>query len=88
MGRGNLLKWPVGIGLEGNPGVTEYVKKIPGGISYVSLNYAIENKLPAALVQNRSGDFIRPSLQSVSAAGEVEIPKDMRALEKLGVRMR
>ena len=80
MGRGNLLKWPVGIGLEGNPGVTEYVKKIPGSISYVSLNYAIENKLPVALVQNRSGNFILPSLQSVSSAGEVEIPKDMRLL--------
>lgn len=80
MGRGNLLKWPVGIGLEGNPGVTQYVKKIPGSISYVSLNYAIENKLPAALVQNRSGNFIRPSLQSVSSAAEVEIPKDMRVL--------
>ena len=56
-----------------------------GGMSY---DRSLENKLPAALVQNRSGKFIRPSLQYVSAAGEVEIPKNMRALEKLGVKMR
>jgi hypothetical protein len=48
---------------------------------FISPDRSLENKLPAALVQNRSGNFIRPSLQ-------VEIPKNMRALEKLGVKMR
>jgi phosphate transport system substrate-binding protein len=80
MGCGTLLKWPVGLGLEGNPGVTEYVKKVPGSISYVSLNYAVENNLPAALVQNRTGNFIRPSRQSVSLAGDVAVPEDLRII--------
>ncbi|MFZ3047376.1 MAG: phosphate ABC transporter substrate-binding protein PstS, partial [Desulfatirhabdiaceae bacterium] len=80
MGRGNVLQWPVGMGLEGNPGLTEYVKKIPGSIGYVSLNHAIENRLRAAHVQNRAGNFIQPSLPSVSLAGDVAIPKDLRVL--------
>lgn len=80
LGRGKIVTWPTGIGVEKNGGVAAYVKKIPGSIGYVSLNYAKQNKLPAALVQNRSGNFIAPDLESVSISASVEIPDDMRVM--------
>lgn len=80
MGCGKLLAWPTGIGLEGNPGVAEYVKKISGSIGYVSLNFAKQEQLPTVLVKNRCGNFIAPDLESVSRAASTEIPDDMRVM--------
>ncbi len=80
IGRGKKIRWPSGMGVEGNPSVAELVKKIPGAIGYVELAYAKRNELPAAFVKNRSGYFVAPTLASVSAAAEVALPSDTRIL--------
>ena len=50
-----------------------------GSIGYVELGYALQNKLPFATVQNKSGNFVVPSIASVSAAATgVAIPADYR----------
>jgi len=72
---------PVGLGGKGNEGVAGLVKQTPGAIGYVELAYAENNKLPYAFVQNKSGNFIEPSLQATSAAAAGAIknmPKDFR----------
>jgi phosphate transport system substrate-binding protein len=78
VGSGTAVNWPVGLGGKGNEGVTGVVKQTPGGIGYVELIYALQNKMPYAQVQNKSGKFILPSLQSVSAASNITLPDDAK----------
>jgi phosphate transport system substrate-binding protein len=69
-GKGKELAWPVGIGGKGNDGVTGVIKQTPGGIGYVELAYAKQNKLPVALLQNAAGQFVAPSVEGATAAAE------------------
>jgi phosphate transport system substrate-binding protein len=62
------VKWPVGLGGKGNDGVTGQVKQTPGAIGYVELAYAKQNKLPYAEVKNAAGQFVSPTIESVTAA--------------------
>ena len=77
---GNSVNWPGGVGASGNAGVAGAVKQTPGAIGYVELIYALQQKLGAGVVQNKSGKFIEPNLDSVSKAAEgVTLPADLRA---------
>ncbi len=67
-GRAKEISWPVGLGGKGNEGVAGQVKQTPGSIGYVELAYVSQNKLPAASIQNASGNFIAPSPASITAA--------------------
>ncbi|HEY7234855.1 MAG TPA: phosphate ABC transporter substrate-binding protein PstS [Gemmatimonadaceae bacterium] len=67
-GKGKDVKWPVGLGGKGNEGVTGIVKQTPGTIGYVELAYAKQNKLPQALLKNAAGQFVAPTIESVTAA--------------------
>ena len=68
VGEGTTVQWPVGIGGKGNEGVAAYVKQIRGGIGYVELAYALQNKMSYALLKNAAGHFVRPSDESFAAA--------------------
>ena len=52
------MKWPVGLGGQGNEGVAGQVKQTPGSIGYVELAYAKQNNLPVAHVKNVAGEFV------------------------------
>ncbi len=80
IGRGKTVRWPVGAGVEGNAGMAEFIKKVNGSIGYTELTYAEHNSLPTAAVKNRSGRYIKPTLESVSAAADVALPDDTRLL--------
>lgn len=67
-GKGKELSWPVGIGAKGNEGVAGQVKQTPGAIAYVELAYAKQNNLPTAQLENASGAFVAPSIESATAA--------------------
>lgn len=70
VGEGTSVKWPVGIGGKGNEGVAAYVKQIKGGIGYVELSYALQNKMTYSRMKNAAGNFIVPSDDSFAAAAE------------------
>jgi len=81
VGKGTSVKWPTGLGGKGNEGVTALVEQTPGAIGYVELIYALNNKIPFADVQNKAGNFITPSLDSVTAAAASSVatmPADFR----------
>ncbi|MDT7779875.1 MAG: phosphate transport system substrate-binding protein [Acidobacteriota bacterium] len=81
VGAGTSPNWPVGIGGKGNEGVTGQVKQTPDTIGYVELAYAVKNNLPVSLIKNKSGSFVEPSLDTVSAAAAESLPttpKDLR----------
>lgn len=74
-------KWPVGVGGKGNEGVTGQIKQTPNTIGYVELAYATQNKLPVALIKNKAGQFVEPSLDRVTAAAAESLattPEDLR----------
>ncbi|MBB5207056.1 phosphate ABC transporter substrate-binding protein PstS [Chiayiivirga flava] len=68
VGEGTAVKWPTGIGGKGNEGVAAYVKQVKGGIGYVELSYALQNKMGYALLKNAAGNFVAPSAESFAAA--------------------
>jgi phosphate transport system substrate-binding protein len=73
------IKWPTGTGGKGNEGVAAAVKQSEGAIGYVEQAYALQNGFTFADVKNKSGQYIAPTLESTSAAGEgIDIPKDLR----------
>ncbi|MGN6618550.1 MAG: phosphate ABC transporter substrate-binding protein PstS [Ilyomonas sp.] len=76
VGEGTSINWPVGLGGKGNEGVAGLVKQTPGGIGYVELAYAVQNKMAFAKLQNKAGNFITPTVASTSAAGNIQIPED------------
>jgi phosphate transport system substrate-binding protein len=79
VGTGKSVSWPVGLGGKGNEGVTGLVKQTPGSIGYVELAYADQNKLPTAMLKNRDGHFVAPSIAATSAAAAgVEMPADYK----------
>ena len=79
VGAGTSVNWPVGLGGKGNEGVTGLVKSTPGSLGYVELIYAHQQKLAVADIKNKSGNFITPSLASITAAAAgAEIPDDYR----------
>jgi len=74
VGKAGAVNWPAGLGGKGNEGVAGLVKQTPGGIGYNELAYAIQNKIPYASIQNKSGKFIIPTLASTTASSNVELP--------------
>ena len=81
VGKGTSVNWPVGLGGKGNEGVSGLVKQTPGAIGYVELAYAVKNSLPYAWLKNKSGAFVEPTLESVTAAAAgsaKNLPDDLR----------
>jgi phosphate transport system substrate-binding protein len=69
VGAGKNVTWPAGIGSKGNEGVTAMVSQTDGAIGYIELAYAVSNKLNVASVKNKAGEFVTPSVASISKAG-------------------
>lgn len=80
VGTGKSLQWPVGMGAKGNPGVAGTISQTEGSIGYIGSEYAFAQKIQTALVQNSSGNYIQPSIASVSASAKGQIPADTRIM--------
>jgi phosphate transport system substrate-binding protein len=79
VGQDKAPEWPTGIGGQGNDGVAAAVQQTQGGIGYNELAYALQNKLAYASLKNANGEWIKPSLDSTTAAGQgVTYPDDLR----------
>ncbi|HBL74478.1 MAG: phosphate ABC transporter substrate-binding protein PstS [Bacteroidetes bacterium GWF2_42_66] len=80
IGTGKSLNWPVGMGAKGNPGVAGTIQQTTGSIGYIGSEYAFAQKIQTAKIQNSSGAYVLPSIESVSAAAQGEIPADTRVM--------
>jgi phosphate transport system substrate-binding protein len=79
VGVSTSVNWPVGVGGKGNEGVSGLVSQTPGSIGYVELVYALQNKIAYGAVQNASGEFVKASVESVTAAAAAsKMPEDFR----------
>jgi len=68
VGSGTTVSWPVGLGAKGNEGVAGMIRQMDGGIGYIELIYALQNKITFGPVKNASGNFVKASLESTTAA--------------------
>lgn len=80
VGRGSSVQWPVGIGGQGNEGVANQIRNTSGGVGYIELAYARQNKISYGLVKNRAGNYVDPEPKNVTnaAASLQNIPADLR----------
>ena len=70
VGFGKAPSWPDAnaIAGKGNEGVSVFVKKVNGAIGYVEYAYALQNKMNYALLQNKDGNFVAPTIETFQAA--------------------
>ncbi|HKI83439.1 MAG TPA: phosphate ABC transporter substrate-binding protein PstS [Candidatus Krumholzibacteria bacterium] len=79
VGKNTSVNWPTGLGGKGNEGVSGQIKQLPGAVGYVELAYATQNKLAFTDLKNAAGNYITPTLESVTQAfATAEIPDDFR----------
>ena len=80
VGSGKSVSWPVGVAVKGNDGVTSLIKQTPGAIGYIEYGYALNNHMSMAALENKSGRFITPTIESGAATlASVTLPGDLRA---------
>ena len=80
VGKGTSVKWPVGMGGKGNEGVAGMIRQMQGAIGYVELIYAVQNNIAYGTVKNAAGNFVKGSLETVTAAAASvkSMPPDFR----------
>jgi phosphate transport system substrate-binding protein len=78
VGKATSVNWPAGLGGKGNEGVAGLIKQTPGAVGYIELSYAVQNKMAAAIIQNKSGKFITANLTSITAASNIDLPADAK----------
>jgi phosphate transport system substrate-binding protein len=80
-GTGLKVAWPAtGFGAKGTDGVVEKIQETEGAIGYLNFGYAQANKLPIATLENKVGEYIKPSVESGQAAlNSVTLPENLRA---------
>lgn len=75
------VKFLTGQGGKGNEGVTGLVKQLEYSIGYVELIYALQNNLKYANIKNQEGQYVAPTVESLTKAAEQsvnEMPADLR----------
>lgn len=79
VGAGTSVNWPAGLGAKGNEGVTGQIKTTPGSLGYVELAYAVQSRLPQAVLKNQAGTFVPATMDTITAAAaSVKMPDDLR----------
>ena len=77
LGTGKSVKWPSGVGAKGNSGVAGVIKNTVGAIGYVNQSY-IKGSVVAAALQNKSGEYLKPSVDSgARALNGIKLDKDL-----------
>jgi phosphate transport system substrate-binding protein len=73
VGAGKSVQWTVGLGAQGNEGVSNTIISTPNSIGYVELTYALTTDMDYASLMNREGNFVEPTLDSTQAAAQAAI---------------
>jgi phosphate transport system substrate-binding protein len=74
------LSWPVGVGKPKSDGIAGYVGRTNGALGYVELIYVLNNDIQFGAVENKAGEFVVATLDSVTKAADAltNIPDDLR----------
>ena len=74
-GRSESPNWPVGVNAGRSQDMLDKVQATPGAIGYTELNLAEKNSLRMASIKNAAGEFVRPSVRTISAAASAAANK-------------
>lgn len=80
VGRGKSLLWPAGIGAKGNPGVAGTIKQTEGAVGYIGSEFAFAQKIPYAMIENSAGNYVLPTLESITAAASGDVPPSTKLM--------
>jgi phosphate transport system substrate-binding protein len=69
-GANTSVSWPTGTGAKGNSGVAGVITQTPGAVGYVAIAQATGSNLHYASVENKAGQYVKPSTSSISAAAK------------------
>ena len=79
-GVNKMPNWPVGTKSKGNEGVAAGLKTTPGSIGYLEYGYAKNAEIPMAVLENKAGKFVAPTIAAGQAAlAAVTIPENLIA---------
>jgi phosphate transport system substrate-binding protein len=67
-GRGESPKWPLGQSFQRSQDLIGKLRSTPGAIGYTELNLAAGSAVRMVSIKNASGEFIKPSANSIAAA--------------------
>jgi phosphate transport system substrate-binding protein len=84
VGAGKSVQWTVGLGAQGNEGVSNTILSTPNSIGYVELTYALTTDMDYASLMNREGNFVEPTLDSTQAAAQAAIIMNSTATDTAG----
>jgi phosphate transport system substrate-binding protein len=76
VGAGGTLQWPTGEAAKGNDGVADMLTRTPYSIGYLEFIYALRNELSYGAVKNAAGKFVRPEIDSITAAARTAAPTE------------
>ena len=79
-GASKSVDFKVGQAAKGNPGVAGVVGQTPYSIGYIGSEYAFAQKLKMAQMVNINGQFVEPTVESISAAAKGNLPQDTRTM--------
>jgi len=90
VGRGTAVKWPAprALGAKGNDGVAALVRQTPYSIGYVEFTYAMKTGLSYGRVKNAAGEYVEPTIESITKAVEyaaIELPKGDESWSKVSI---
>jgi phosphate transport system substrate-binding protein len=72
VGADKAVQWPVGTGGDGNDGVAAGITQTDGAVGYLSFDFAVKSNLGVADIKRDSdGQYVTPSVESISAAGGI-----------------
>jgi phosphate transport system substrate-binding protein len=84
VGKNTSVNFPTGTGARGSAGVAGVVRSTEGALTYADAAYAIQNKIPFALIKNRAGGNATPGVRGVTAA-LCEVPAKVTNLAQLKI---
>ncbi|MBV9183750.1 MAG: phosphate ABC transporter substrate-binding protein PstS [Acidobacteria bacterium] len=80
VGANTMPNWPVGTKSKGNEGITASLMTTPGAIGYIEYGYAKSQKVPFAVLENKSGKYVTANSASGQAAlASITLPDDLIA---------
>jgi phosphate transport system substrate-binding protein len=80
VGQGLSVSWPTGVAVKSNAGVSAQIQQAPGAIGYVEFSYAQQLGMSVAALENQTGNFVPPSVDSAAIAlSDLTLPDNLRA---------
>ncbi len=87
VGAGKSVQWTVGLGAQGNEGVSNTILSTPNSIGYVELTYALTTDMDYASFMNSAGNFVEPTIASTQAAAQRRFMNSYRSFQSTSLQL-